>query len=188
MEGNTDRVEVELCWAGGFTSRHTLIRPVQTCEQLSNYDELVAPIKALRAQRKTLSEIATKLNAERFHPPKRVTRFTKEMLRQFLRDRGERTGPLPRSVTDEQHLASDEWWLSELASELSMPVATLHRWQRMGWVTSRKVTAARGRWAIYADASELQRLRDLRDSSRSWPQPYPTELITPKRNHENETV
>ena len=115
MEGNTDRVEVELCWAGGFTSRHTLIRPVQTCEQLSNYDELVAPIKALRAQRKTLSEIATKLNAERFHPPKRVTRFTKEMLRQFLRDRGERTGPLPRSVTDEQHLASDEWWLSELA-------------------------------------------------------------------------
>jgi hypothetical protein len=61
-----------------------------------------------------------------------------------------------------------------------MPIATLHRWQRVGWITSRKVTAAGGRWAIYADADELLRLRRLRDSPRGWPQPYPTERITPK--------
>ena len=41
VEGNTDRVDVELRWAGGFVSRHTLSRPVQTYEQLSNYDELI---------------------------------------------------------------------------------------------------------------------------------------------------
>ncbi len=57
VEGNTDRVDVELRWAGGFVSRHTLIRPVQTYKQLSNYDELVARVEALRAERKTLSEI-----------------------------------------------------------------------------------------------------------------------------------
>ena len=180
VEGNTDRVDVELRWAGGSISCHALTRPVQTYEQLSNYDELVARIDALRAERKTLSEIAAALNTERFHPPKRTTRFTKAILSRFLRERGIRTGALPRSVSDEQLLGSDEWWLADLAAELAMPIATLHRWQRVGWVTSRKVTAAGGRWAIYADADELLRLRHLRDSPRGWPQPYPTELITPK--------
>ena len=37
VEGNSDRVDVELRWAGGFVSRHTLSRPVQTYEQLSSY-------------------------------------------------------------------------------------------------------------------------------------------------------
>lgn len=180
VEGNTDRVDVELCWAGGFVSRHTLDRPVQTYQQLSNYDELVARIDTLRAHRKTFAEIAATLNAEGFHPPKRSPRFTPGILSRFLRERGVRTGPLPRSVTHERHLQADEWWLADLAAKLVMPIATLHRWQRVGWVTSRKVTEAGGRWAIYADVDELTRLRRLRDSPRGWPQPYPTELITPK--------
>lgn len=180
VEGNTDRVDVELRWAGGFVSRHTLYRPVQTYEQLSNYDELVRRIEALRKERKSLSEIATALNGEGFHPPKRSPSFTKEILSRFLRERGVRTGVLPRSVTNEHHLEANEWWLADLAATVSMPLATLHRWQRVGWVTSRKVAAAGGRWAIYADADELLRLCCLRDAPRGWPQPYPTELITPK--------
>lgn len=182
IEGHTDRLEVELRWAGGFVSRHTVSRPVQNYEQLSNYDELVQRIDTLRTARKTLTEMATTLNAEGFHPPKRSPRFTKEILSRFLRERGVRTGALPRSVTAEQHLAAEECWLADLAAELTMPIATLHRWQRVGWVTSRKVAAAGGRWAIFADAEERIRLRRLRDSPRSWPQPYPTELITPKAN------
>ena len=61
-----------------------------------------------------------------------------------------------------------------------MPIATLHRWQRVGWLTSRKVPAAGNRWAIFADADELSRLTRLRASPRSWPNPYPPELTTPK--------
>ena len=53
VEGNTERVDVDLRWSGGFSSHHTLIRPVQTYKQLSNYDELVARVKNLRAQGKT---------------------------------------------------------------------------------------------------------------------------------------
>jgi hypothetical protein len=180
VEGATERVEVELRWAGGFVSRHTLSRPVQTYEQLSNYAELVARVDAFRAEHHTLSEIAERLNAEGFHPPKRSNRFTKGILSGFLRERGVRTGPRPRSVMNCDHLRGGEWWLADLATELAMPIATLHRWQRVGWVTSRKVTEAGGRWAVYADADELLRLRRLRDSPRGWPQPYPTELITPK--------
>jgi DNA-binding transcriptional MerR regulator len=148
---------------------------------LSNYDALVQRIDELHAEGKTLPEIAAALNAEGFHPPKRSRRLTPATLSRFLRERGVRSGPLPKSVTDESHLRADEWWLADLAAELSMPIATLHRWQRVGWVTSRKVTAAGGRWAVYADRDELLRLRALRSAPRGWPQPYATELITPKR-------
>ena len=139
-------------------------------------------IESLRAARRTLSEIAATLNVEGFHPPKRSPRFTPAILSRLLRDRGIRTGSLPHSVTHENHLQSHEWWLSHLAAELDIPVATLHRWRRVGWITARKVTVAGGRWAIFADADERVRLRRLRDSPRGWPQPYPTELITPKAN------
>jgi hypothetical protein len=184
VEGQTDRVEVELRWAGGFVSRHTLCRPVQTYEQLSNYDELVARIDALRRQRKTLTEVAALLNAEGFHPPKRSPRFTKGILGCFLRERDVRSGTRPQSVEKGQHLQASEWWLADLAAKLAMPLATLHRWQRVGWVCSRKVEAAGGRWAIHADADELIRLRQLRDAPRGWPEPYPAELITPKARNE----
>lgn len=180
VEGKTERVDIELRWAGGFTSHHALTCPVQTYQQLSNYDELVSRIDALRTEQKTLAEIAESLNIEGFHPPKRASSFTKAILSRFLRERGVRTGPLPHSVTHEQYLKADEWWLADLAAELAMPIATLHRWQRVGWVTSRKVAAAGGRSAIYADADELKRFQQLRQAKRGWPQPYPTKLITPK--------
>lgn len=180
VEGNTDRVEVELRWTGGFSSRHTLLRPVQTYEQLSNFCELAARIDELRATGHSLSEIAVRLNAEGFRPPKRSQQFTAGILSRFLRERGTRTGPLPRSVTHEDHLQPDEWWLCDLAARLQMPIATMHRWQRVSWVTSRKVQAAGNRWAIFADAEELDRLTQLRNTPRSWPNPYPPALITPK--------
>jgi hypothetical protein len=179
VEGDTDRVDVELRWAGGFVSRYTLARPVQTYEQLSNYHELVARVETLRAQHKTLTEIAATLNAEGFHPPKRASQFTKGILSNLLRERRAIAGSMSAD-NSAQYLGAGEWWLADLASELSMPIATLHRWQRVGWVTSRKVTAMGGRWAIYADADELKRLRRLRNSPRGWPQPYAEALITPK--------
>ena len=179
VEGNTDLVEVELRWAGGFVSRHSLTRPVQTYQQLSKYDELVARIDTLRAENKTLSEIAATLNAEGFHPPKRSKRFTTGILSNLLRERRAKSGHRTDSELG-HHLQANEWWLADLASELSMPIATLHRWRRVGWVASRKVQIGKGRWAIYADAKEIQRMRQLRSATRTWPPVYPTELITPQ--------
>lgn len=181
IEGDSERVDVDIHWQGGFGSYHTMCRPVQTYEQLSYYDELLARIKKLLEEGKTLREIADSLNAAGYHPPKRSLHFTEGILSCFLRDRGIRTGPMPKSVTEENHLGVDEWWISDLASALSMPIATLHRWQRVGWVTSRKVKAT-GRWAIYADSSELARMNQLRVARRGWPNPYPRSLITPKPN------
>ena len=181
IEGDSERVDVELCWAGGFISRHLLLRrPVQTYEHLSNFDALMSRIQSLLAEGKTLSAIAAQLNQDGFHPPKRSPKFSAGILTCFLRERGIRTGPLPKSVTEENHLEPNEWYVADLAKKLSMPIATLHRWQRVGWVTSRKVKAAGNRWAIFADAEELIRLHRLRDSPRGWPVPYPVELTAPK--------
>ncbi|QDV78404.1 recombinase family protein [Botrimarina mediterranea] len=187
VEGDTDRVEVELRWAGGFVSRHSLARPVQTYKQLANYDELVARIDSLCAERKSLTQVAETLNAEGFHPPKRSEKFTKGIVCNLLRERrakaGHRTDPeLGR------HLQSSEWWLADLAAELSMPIATLHRWRRVGWVTARKVPIGAGRWAIYADAKEIERMRQLRSATRTWPPIYPPELTTPKPPTKTETT
>lgn len=186
VEGDTDRVEVELRWAGGFVSRHALTRPVQTYQQLSNYDELVARIETLRTDRKTLSEIAAVLNSEGFHPPKRSAKFTKGILSNLLRERrakaGDRTDP-----EWSQYLQTNEWWLADLAAELSMPIATLHRWRRVAWVASRKVPIGKGRWAIFVDAPELERLRKLRATTQNWPPLYLPELITPKSPTKTDT-
>lgn len=75
-------------------------------------------------------------------------------------------GPYPKAWLKGATCGQDERWLADLATELSMLIATLHRGQRVGWLTSRQVAGARGRWAIYADAEELQRLRTLRDTPR----------------------
>jgi DNA invertase Pin-like site-specific DNA recombinase/DNA-binding transcriptional MerR regulator len=182
IEGESERVDVDIHWTGGFGSHHAMRRPVQTYEQLSYYDELLSLIKTRLAEGVTLSKIADQLNEAGYQPPKRSSTFTQGILSRLLRDRGIRTGKLPKSVTQENHLGTDEWWLNDLASELKMPIATLHRWQRVGWLSSRKVKQAGGRWAIYADADELSRLRSLRTARRGWPDPYPRELITPKPN------
>jgi hypothetical protein len=38
----------------------------------------------------------------------------------------------------DEFVEADEWWLANLAVELAIPTATLHRWQRVGGVALRK--------------------------------------------------
>jgi len=48
-------------------------------------------------------------------------------------------------------------------------------------VHSRKVEVSGGRWAIWADDDELERLGQLRAHQRKWPEPgYPAALTRPK--------
>jgi hypothetical protein len=90
------------------------------------------------------------LNREGFYPPKRTERFTGETVARLLSRRGLH-GPRPRAMADASALRPHEYWLADLAREVPMPIATLHKWQRLGWVHSRKVLVASGRWAIWAD-------------------------------------
>lgn len=184
IQGDSEHAEVTLHWAGGARSVHHLRRPVARYEQLSNYSELVARIDSLRETGHSFAQIAVQLNRAGFSPPKRTEQFTGETVARLLHRRGLH-GPRPRAMDDASVLRRHEYWLADLARMVPMPVATLHKWQRLGWVPSRKVDVALGRWAIWADADEMERLRRLRAYQRTWPEPrYPLALTTPKSSTE----
>jgi DNA invertase Pin-like site-specific DNA recombinase len=167
VRGQSEWVDVTIHWAGGFISRHELIRPVQRYEQMADYKSLMSRIDELRALGRSLSEVAEQLNQEGFHPPKRSARFTSATLTRLLAQRG-RTGPRPRVVAAAGILHEHEWLLSDLARKLEMPQATLHRWIRVGWVGARKLPTPGGHWVIWADADEQERMNRIRTCPRGW--------------------
>lgn len=186
VQGDSEQVKVTLHWAGGVESHHRVIRPVARYDQLSTYPQLLARINTLHGDGVSFEQIAVHLNREGFYPPKRTDRFSGAMVAGLLSRRG-LNGPRPRAMVDESVLKPHEYWLTDLARELTMPIATLHKWQRSGWVQSRKVAVAAGRWAIWADDEELGRLRELRAYKRRWPEPhYPESLTTPKARPEGD--
>lgn len=175
-----EQVELEVHWVGGFNSHHHESRPVDSYKQLSNYSELVDRILKLQSAGTSSAEIAKCLNAEGYRPPKRSKTFDKWMVTRLLAGIRLERGDAEKSPCDRTHLAANEWWLSELAMKLKMPVATLHRWIRVGWVQGRKVAQAHGQWALHADAPELERLTKLRNYRRGWGETKtPIELTTP---------
>jgi DNA invertase Pin-like site-specific DNA recombinase len=180
VQGETDQVEVTIRWAGGCASRHTLTRAVQCYEQLADYVRLRDRIKALRAEGKSMAAVAECLNQEGFHPPKRAERFTSAMVAGFLA-KGGRSGPRPQVLSAAGLLQKGEWLLTDLARQLGMPSATLHRWRKVGWVHARKLPVPGGHWALWANAAELKRLTRLRRYARKRrDEPIPAKLTTPK--------
>jgi hypothetical protein len=161
-------------------SQHRVIRPVARYEQLSTYPRLLARIDQLRQGGMSFEHIAAHLNRDGLYPPKRTEQFNGGMIARLLSRRGLH-GPRPRAMVDSGVLGPHEYWLSDLARELTMPRITLYKWQRLGWVQSRKVAEALGRLALWADDEERDRLRQLRLYKRQWPNPrYPAALTTPK--------
>ena len=180
VQGETEWVDVAIHWAGGFVSRHEVRRPVRRVEQLRDSAELMRRVAELHGAGRTAGEIAGALNREGFHPPKRRETYNAAMVRQLL-SRRVRTGPRPEAVTGDDPRGDGEWWLSDLCRELGMPQPTVHCWVRRGWIRGRKLPGVGGRWILWADAEELDRLRRLRAYRRTWPdETYPAELTTPR--------
>jgi DNA invertase Pin-like site-specific DNA recombinase len=174
IQGESERVDVEVHWSGGFVSQHELIRPVASYRQLSSYNELMARIEDLRNAGRTSAQIADQLNDEGFHPPS-CNRFDALTIRRLLSRNGksERTEP-------------PQWRLRGLAAKLEMPTGTLRSWLSRGWLHGKQMEGAHGRWILWADEDELSRLKQLRQNQQeSSGLPVPTELTTPKHLPEN---
>src|SRR5262249_54986258 len=75
VQGDTEQVDVAIHWAGGSVSEHRLVRVVQRYEQLAGYRRLCARMDELRAEGRSMAEVADWLNREGYRPPKRVERF-----------------------------------------------------------------------------------------------------------------
>ncbi|MBY0231625.1 MAG: zinc ribbon domain-containing protein, partial [Gemmataceae bacterium] len=179
--GQSERVEVEIRWAGGCVTRHGMARTVGRYEQLSGYARLVGRVEALRAEGLTLAEVAERLNVEGFHPPKQAERFTEGMVWGLMSRRYEGSMQERRKAG----LSGGEWLLGELARFLGMPQATLHRWRKAGWVSARKLEVPGGPWAILATGAERRRMGKLRRWVKEKSnQPIPERLTTPAARKE----
>jgi hypothetical protein len=159
----SERVDVELHWAGGLVQTHTLSRPVCRYDQRSDHPRLVSRLRTLCDERLSSAAIAERLNAEGFRPPKRTDRFTGEMVLRLTSrlglERRERHG-------SPAGLGRDEYRPMGLARRLGVPRDTVRWWLRTGCLTARK--DSQGHHVIWADASELRRLRELHRLPRTW--------------------
>ncbi len=178
---HSEATRLTIRWVGGGISRHELVRPVFTYEQLGNLPQLRERIRELMAAGRGSGEIAAQLNEEGFRSPRGDQRFKADRIRQIVCRLGlrRRRSSLP---ADAPRLKSHESWMTDLAEELAIPVPTLMAWCRRGWVEARKVEAVVFRWVVWADESEKRRLKQLAGGRASGLHyPYSAELTTPKR-------
>jgi DNA invertase Pin-like site-specific DNA recombinase len=162
--GTSEKADVEVTWAGGHRTRAQITRPVACLTQLSYYPQLAARARELAGSGCTTAQIADRLNAEGFRPPKRSPAFTLNAITGLLRALGIQRSRIP-ARRDRPALAEHEWWLRDLAGHLGMPAVTLDSWVRRGWATGYLHPQARLR-VVRADPAEVERLRALHHMPR----------------------
>ena len=134
VAGTSEKVDVEVVWAGGYRTAAQITRPVACLTQLSCYPQLAARARELAGSGCNLAQIAERLNAEGFRPPKRIPAFTPNAVSDLLRALGIQRSRIP-ARRNRPALAQHEWWLRDLAAHLGMPEVTLDSWVRRGWAT-----------------------------------------------------
>lgn len=170
VQGESERVEVQIHWRGGTGTQFDLIRPVAKLEQLSYYPQLVARSLALHGEGNSYAAIAAQLNAEGWRPAKRRDTFTAAMVSSLLSRQGlKSTRPSPATLVARQ---PEEWTLQELAYELAMPTITLYAWLKQGKLKARReIGAGHPLWLVQVDTNELARLKSWRAGSNPHPKP-----------------
>ena len=148
---------MEVTWAGGHRTAAQITRPVACLTQLSYYPQLAARARELADAGCTTAQIAERLNAEGFRPPKRIPAFTPNAVTDLLRALGIHRPHIP-ARRNRPALAQHEWWLRDLAEHLAMSEVTLDSWVRRGWATGYLHPAIK-RTVVRADPAEVERLR-----------------------------
>jgi hypothetical protein len=162
--GTSEKVDVEVTWAGGHRTAAQITRPVACLTQLSYYPQLAARARELAGSGCTIAQITEHLNAEGFRPPKRSPVFTPNAVSDLLRALGIQRSRIPAG-RNRPALARHEWWLRDLAAHLGMPEVTLDHWVRRGWAAGYLHPQARLR-VVRAGPAEIERLRALHQVPR----------------------
>lgn len=159
IKGESEQVQVLIEWTGGCSDQAQIVRPVAKWTQLSYYPQLCQRLQQLTQAHRSTQEMIDCLHQEGFHPPKRRQTFNPQMLRALMRQLGLGTRPLPKL---RESLSDHEWWLPELATRLEMPTTTLYNWVQRGWVKARQSPDPPQHWIIWANETELERLKKHR--------------------------
>jgi hypothetical protein len=181
--GAGEVIEVVVHWRGGAESRHEAYQGLRRYADLAGFEALKARVEELRGQGKTGEQIAEELNREG-HRTARGGQYTGYRVRSLCVRLG--LTAVPAGVASPADLpGKDEWWLPELAAQLNVKPIVLHRWRWSGWVQARQLPGDNGRWIVWADGAERQRLRRLRRHEvKNRGREAPEELRTPKSRPE----
>jgi DNA invertase Pin-like site-specific DNA recombinase/transposase-like protein len=164
IQGHSEKVDIQVQWAGGHRTETTLIRPVGRIEHLSYYSELQQRVQSLQHSGLTAAQIAQRLNDENWRPAKRRETWNDHMVLQLcarLRKPEE-----PESADASVRPPQTQWTVSELARHLDMPDNTLYAWLCRGWIRGQQRDDPHQTWLIDADPQEVSRLRALRNARR----------------------
>lgn len=167
IEGVTEKVLVEIDWAGGYKTNSNLVRPVAKLEQLSYYDELLELVSNLKNQDMTLQQIADILNQQGWRPAKRLNIFNKNIVSSLLIRSGaiaNKQKILPVEINRRQN----EFTFRELSQKVNVPGSTLYSLMKKNELQVRKVhdISQRWIWLITADKQEIKRLISLREQPK----------------------
>jgi hypothetical protein len=169
VQGNTEKVDIEIQWSGGHKTNALLIRPVARLEQLSYYEELCKRVAELHSADTTAKAIAKTLNEEGWRPAKRRDTFNSYMVSNILSRMGMTKIIKTKTSMPSKKQKGDEWTLPELARKLDMSPITLYSWYQKGRLTAYKTKAgSRIRLMIKADETEIKRLRSIKKEPRTW--------------------
>lgn len=163
VQGASEKVALEVQWAGGHRTELTAIRPIGRLEGLSYYGELIRRVAALWLAGQSVPGIARMLTEEGWRPAKGGESFTVSMVRRILArpDVQQRIGR--KRLTDGIPKREQEWTTDELAALLGMPRVSVYVWLKKGILKARRTRyQTRSVWLIWADETELSRLRALR--------------------------
>lgn len=165
VEGDTEKVEVEIHWSGGQKTQLHFARPVAKLEQLSYYDELIARVVNLRETGKTYPEIADTLNQEGWKTPTLNEKFNLSIINKLLIKAGI-ANHKPVQVERGKH----ELTFRELSEKTGIPGTTLYQWMLKGIIKARHVDnlSSNGIWLITADEEEIKRLQNLKNQPKEW--------------------
>ncbi len=100
VQANNERVEVEITWCGGLSTKHTITRSVGRYKSLVTYPQLLKRIRQLRRAGMTIARIAKRLNEEGFRTPRSRKGYTSTSVRKLLsrcRQRAKRVQGIRRS-------------------------------------------------------------------------------------------
>jgi len=177
--GATEVIDVVIQWRGAGATRHTVRQGTHHYGQLADVDRLRERVRGLRGQGHTAEEIAATLNAEGYRPSRGVS-FSAHRVRHLFVVWGMTAAPPGAAAGGAP--GAHEWWLPDLARELGVPPLVVHQWRWYGWVQARQLPGKAGRVIVWADRSELTRLRRLRayEVEHRNQRAMPSELTTPK--------
>jgi uncharacterized protein YndB with AHSA1/START domain len=155
VKEGSEWVALSIHWTGGNETQTKLRRPVGSFTELSRHKELLDEIWRLRRDGYTAGQIADRLNRDGWSTATQRNSFNDRLVRMVLH----RYGTVAKGPRRPPNDDPNDWWLSDLADEIDVPLVTLYGWMKRGWLKARRID---GRWAVRADLDERKRLCRLR--------------------------